>query len=85
MLFLGFKVLFNYRVHCGKAIISVCYYIKIEISCFSLKHKRETFANAFLQDSNLIVVVVVDVDLCSECLIILSSILNVILVVIDLY
>jgi hypothetical protein len=85
MLFLGFKVLFNHRVHYSKAIISVCHCIKIEISCFSLKHKRETFANAFLRDSNLVAVVVVDVDLCSECLIILSFILNVILVVIDLY
>jgi hypothetical protein len=85
MLFLGFKVVFDHRVHYSKAIVSVCYYAKVEVSCFSFKHNRETFVKAFLRDSDLITVVVVDIDLSLECLIVLPFILNVILVVIDLY
>ena len=85
MLFLGFEVVFDHRVHCGKAIVGVCYCAKVEVSCFSFEHNRETFIEAFLRDSNLVTVVVVDIDLSSECLIVLPSILDVILVVVDLH
>ena len=85
MLFLGFKVVFDHRVHCGKAIVSVYYCAKVEVFCFSFEHNRETFIKAFLWDSNLVIVVVVDIDLSSECLIVLPSILDVILVVVDLH